>query len=249
MIIGIHGKARNGKDTVAGHLVKKYGFTILRFSDAIYEECRNCYIDYDGCDMWTPPYKGKITIKLKSDKDKQFHIFWGELPKYFQEWWMKNSMGIYYNGMTEKDTTLLQWWGTDFRRKQDENYWVKKVRDKIQSMVFSYRETPVGFIKYKYKCPDIVIPDTRFKNECKMIKDFGGEVWKVERYDKKLEIEFHTNWETMQEFRYIDPSRNSNHPSETDLDSYIFDETISAQSGDLDSLYRQVDKIVEKKLC
>ncbi len=242
-IIGIGGKARNGKDTVADYLVDKYEFTKIGFTDALYEECRNCYIKY---------YKDS----------KGHNNFLINRARYIEpsigivNWIKKNGTkekfeGYYYNGMTEKDPILMQWWETDFRRKQDEEYWVKKVRDKIGYIELANSKpqngTSIGdrmIIK-----SNIVIPDTRFKNETKMIKEFGGEVWKVERYDKKLEIEFHTNWETMQEFRYIDPSRNSNHPSETDLDSYIFDETISAQSGDLDSLYRQVDKIVEKKLC
>ncbi len=248
MIIGIGHKARQGKDIISEFLKRKYGFIILRFSDALREECRNCYIDYDGCDMWTPPYKGKITIKLKSDKDKQFHIFWGELPKYFQEWWMKNSMGIYYNGMTEKDSILMQWWETDFRRKQDENYWVKKVRDKIGYIELANSKPQNGtstgdrmIIK-----SNIVIPDMRFKNETKMIKNFGGKVWKVERYDKKLEIEFHTNWETMQEFRYIDPSRDPNHESEIALDDYSNWDNILINDGTLDDLYKKVDKIMEE---
>jgi hypothetical protein len=35
MIIGITGKARSGKDTVAAHLVKHYGFKRIGFADAV----------------------------------------------------------------------------------------------------------------------------------------------------------------------------------------------------------------------
>lgn len=35
MIIGIHGKARHGKDTCAEHLVKTYGFTRYSFADPL----------------------------------------------------------------------------------------------------------------------------------------------------------------------------------------------------------------------
>jgi dephospho-CoA kinase len=37
MIIGISGKARSGKDTVAEYLRDKYGYTIVKFSTPLYE--------------------------------------------------------------------------------------------------------------------------------------------------------------------------------------------------------------------
>ena len=47
MIIGIGNKARQGKDTAGEFLKEKYGFRLIHFADALYDECRNCTILYD----------------------------------------------------------------------------------------------------------------------------------------------------------------------------------------------------------
>lgn len=57
---------------------------------------------------------------------------------------------------------LLQWWGTDYRRKADPEHWVRRLL---------YRLSPV----YSY-----AITDVRYENEAKAIRENGGEVWLVE---------------------------------------------------------------------
>lgn len=61
--------------------------------------------------------------------------------------------------------TLLQWWGTEFRRGQDTEYWIKKMAKKLS------------------KAGDgaIFITDVRFKNEADFIKQFGGKIIRVVR--------------------------------------------------------------------
>lgn len=60
---------------------------------------------------------------------------------------------------------ILQWWGTEFRRAQDENYWVKKLHWKA----LAKRE--------KF----IVVGDVRFENEAGYLKLNGGLIIRIER--------------------------------------------------------------------
>ena len=56
---------------------------------------------------------------------------------------------------------ILQWWGTDYRRDQDPNYWVKRAEEKMVA--------------------PIVYSDTRFPNEAKAVVEHNGVIWRIER--------------------------------------------------------------------
>ncbi len=63
-----------------------------------------------------------------------------------------------------KERLLLQWWGTEFRRATDQNYWVNKVAQRIAE-----------------DKPEIaLITDVRFMNEVNFVRKYG-EVIKVDR--------------------------------------------------------------------
>lgn len=60
---------------------------------------------------------------------------------------------------------LLQWWGTDFRRAEDPDYWVKRAEEKARSAAAQ------GLIP--------VFTDVRFPNEADMIVRNGGLIVRV----------------------------------------------------------------------
>ena len=65
-----------------------------------------------------------------------------------------------------KQRTLLQWWGTEFRRELDDNYWVKRLAERIE-----------------LEKPQIaLITDMRFPNEMAFCKEYGETV-RVDRND------------------------------------------------------------------
>lgn len=263
MIIGLgHNKAQQGKNTIAKYLQDKYGFTIIRFSDALYEECKNCNIflwDYMDSEREVKIYSNNLRDNMGRLKAFDYK----ELPLYFQKWLLKNcrwerNWDNWYNGMKEKDSVLLQWWGTDFRRKYfGEDYWINVVKNKINILrryidiknngsMIVLRTTYISL-----ESINIVIPDCRFKNEAQMVKDFGGEVWNVRRYKWKKHIVKHNIPETIEysfnkKVYYISPDRDPNHASETDLDDWEFDRIIEAESGDIESLYLQIDNIMKE---
>ncbi len=211
MIIGIGHKARQGKDTAAEFLSRKYGFIIIHFADALYEECKNCTILYSESDN---------VFYLKC-YDEDYHSF-KDPPEYIINWIKSNgdresallfNAGWIYKGMKDKDGTLLQFWGTEFRRKiVNWDYWVNKVKEVID----------------KVPDKDYVIPDARFKNEAKFIKNSGGEIWKVIRPG------------------YKEIDRDPSHKSEVDLDDWEFDEAI-INDGTIEQLCEKVDLAFQKR--
>lgn len=62
---------------------------------------------------------------------------------------------------------LLQWWGTEYRRAQDPDYWVKK------GMAEAKRLADGEHVHL------VIITDVRFANEAKIIREAGGLVYEV----------------------------------------------------------------------
>ncbi|MFC1564417.1 hypothetical protein ACFL6G_05735 [candidate division KSB1 bacterium] len=164
LIIGIGNKARQGKDTAASFLEEKYGCAVIHFADALYDECHNANIIYRI---------NTNTLYLKTNDEDFFK--YKNPPDLFLKWLETKSeqksglpfgADLFYGGMKEKEGTLLQFWGTEFRRKNfNWDYWVDKVKDRILA-------DPER---------DYLVPDTRFRNEAEMIKELGGLVWKIDR--------------------------------------------------------------------
>lgn len=99
----------------------------------------------------------------------------------------------------ENGRQLLQWWGTDVVRKKNENFWVNTVM-RLAAVLD-------GEIDY------LIIDDCRFPNEIDLWKDeYGYLTLRIERPGHENALN--------------DEQRK--HPSETALDNYEFDVTISA---------------------
>jgi hypothetical protein len=74
---------------------------------------------------------------------------------------------------------ILQWWGTEWRRHQDLNYWIDKTRAKILSLE-SINEL-------------IVVTDVRFPNEAALIEELGGLVVRVSRPEADTVVDPHSS--------------------------------------------------------
>ena len=134
--------------------------------------------------------------------------------------YVKDTAKLIWNWDGEKDKKgreLLQWWGTDIVRAQDPNFWVDSVV-RLAKVIDKY-------VDY------LIVDDCRFINEI--------EAWRAIKYVAldsatdalanrqrfsdiitiRVERPGHENALTPEQRR---------HPSETELDDYIFDITIKA---------------------
>lgn len=94
------------------------------------------------------------------------------LPDLLEFWANKYDMTV--NEVLEKKPCeeirlLLQNWGTDFRRKENKNYWTLKWLEKVNKYMDDTGKT------------NIVVDDCRFLNEAKVINDFSGKIIRMIR--------------------------------------------------------------------
>jgi hypothetical protein len=143
-IIGICGAAGSGKDAVAAVLIERAGFQKRSFAEALRKEVRRALNE---------------TAYRKS--------IWYEMPDIVRDWLCECQAIGDLNPWRKPTSTpmrgLLQTFGTEFRRAQDPDYWVKRESESLpQSGRFVYT-------------------DVRFWNEYRLIRQLSGIVWRVER--------------------------------------------------------------------
>jgi len=167
MIIGFAGKAASGK-TTAAHFLKDIlsGETrivpmamVLR--DEVEEFLRQC-----GADEHVPLVYGS-----QEDKVRVFHVDTARAMIVCGEWanFMDEHRDIQDRpGMSAVTIRrILQWWGTEYRRAQDPDYWTKAWGRKIEQL------DPTRI--------NILVDDVRFMNELDVIRAHGGLIIKIER--------------------------------------------------------------------
>lgn len=170
-IIALTGFAGTGKDTVADILVTHCGFRKLAFADALRGEVANAY---------------GVTLQLLSDRDTKElptpALALSRAPFEFRSAVSYALGAAWANGEADhipdvdawlaaarSPRQIIQWWGTEYRRAQDPDYWVRAMRKRLTHCINVQRETR------------FVLTDTRFDNEALMVGSLGGELWQVTR--------------------------------------------------------------------
>lgn len=161
-LIGLTGYAGAGKDLVAA-LLKMVGYTRFGFADAVREEIR------DAREMPCMPA----------------HILEDFIEASKVDNW------IYAKPMSKPARRVLQWWGTEYRRTEDPDYWIKQMQ---MNRIFN-------------AVPLMVISDVRFLNEANWIERWDGVVWRIER--PGLKSDGHVS-ESQSEFIKADYTINNN---------------------------------------
>ncbi|WP_018234212.1 nucleoside/nucleotide kinase family protein [Thioalkalivibrio thiocyanodenitrificans] len=114
---------------------------------------------------------------------------------------------------------VLQHWGTEYRRlgpEGDPEYWTKKLVGKVRSSGDG----------------DYIITDVRFPNEADLFMDQFPE----------LGLEVHTVRVVRPALLNQNKSRADEHPSETALDDFSTDITLTNREGEIAALYREAEQ-------
>lgn len=213
VIIGLGHKGRHGKDTFGSFLHTAIPDSkIIHFADPLKDEVSQ---------QTTQPlifrryYNGKIHYFFR-DHVSTYVIKSSDAVPFIHNIFEKRQINE-YGYMAEKDPEILQFWGTNFRRAQDPDYWVNKLIRIILNSPEKY----------------IIIPDVRFYNEYNYIKEKHGIYIDVKRFNSDGTL-------------YLDPNRDPNHQSEVELDDAEADFVIKADSGDMDTLEQSVELFMNK---
>ena len=174
MLIGLSGPAGVGKDTVADYLVETHGFTKFSFSDALYREVSEAFgISIEELQRRETKEKPHKWLTLRFCLDSRFK----EVAAGCLGWDMGSSVGI----TPEWDRRLsprwvLQRWGTDYRRAQDPDYWIKKTALWVQAWLDVTRDDGEQH-------GGLVNTSVRFPNERAFIESANGVIWHLRRKD------------------------------------------------------------------
>lgn len=153
IIIGLHGKARSGKDT-ACEFIREWGaerhFFVERdaFADRLKKSAAHSLGVFENELEFCNTLKTEGAIRIQFPGASKFH------PN-----------KAVNNGWTITGREYLQWYGTEAHREVfGTDFWV--------NALFEAPRQNIDFL---------VITDVRFDNEAIAIKDRGGEVWEITR--------------------------------------------------------------------
>lgn len=162
-LIALTGKVGSGKDSSADYLVRHAGFMKLAFADTLRAEI------LDGFDLTE-----RADILTNRDTKEQPHPALA----------LRNCTKFGFIGAVATAThacvdsawldasrtprQILQWWGTEYRRRQDEHYWISRMASKVGVHRGNGQNS-------------FVITDCRFANELAFVHAIGGRLWRVDR--------------------------------------------------------------------
>jgi hypothetical protein len=196
ILIGFGNRSRNGKDTACEGIKDwcvRHDFPVLQvnFADALKIEVSEAIEEAGGVEELIAKMSMPSWVQRTPDAELEPLSPYG------------------------KHVKVLQWWGTEFRRAQDPNYWIDKRREKV-----------LGFDGV------VVTSDQRFVNEAIDTMELGGYSANVRRLNDDGT-------------QYFDPTRLASHVSETELDSWNWDFRIIAKTGEGRLVKQQAKEILK----
>ena len=165
-IIAFTGSAGTGKDTAADILATHGGFTRLAFADALRTEVQAAF--NVPAELLTRRDLKEMPTAALALVECLDYGFIGALVRYNMD---RVSIPLDYSWYTCQRTprSILQLWGTEYRRAQRINYWLEALRSRITQL-----HALDGRSRF-------VVTDARFENEAAMIRAMGGVVWQITR--------------------------------------------------------------------
>jgi hypothetical protein len=162
-IIGLTGPAGCGKDTVADLLVAHAGFTKIAFADPLRAEVAAAFdIDVEHLlrrETKEHPLTALALHRCRSDG------FVGCIG-------MLHALACQALDLDapQSPRQIMQWWGTNYRRHQHQNYWVRQTEARVRALLSG-----------RWGVQSVVITDVRFADEAELVRTLGGEIWRIER--------------------------------------------------------------------
>ncbi len=167
MILGIAGKAATGKTTAAHHLAPLLDkeCRIVPMAMVLRDEVE-AFLRAVGADESVP-----LVYGCQDDKIRVFYLDERQAMAHCPKWlhFVSENREIQNQpGQTAVTVRrILQWWGTEYRRDQDPDYWTRAWGRKVEQLDLAHLH--------------VLVDDVRFMNELQVIKEHGGLIVKIER--------------------------------------------------------------------
>ena len=167
MILGFAGKAASGKTTAARHLASRLDGDVLIIPMAMVlrEEVED-FLKNTDADEHIP-----LVYGCQDDKVKVFYVDPDKARQACPKW---DHFIAEHRDIQDRDRQtavtvrrILQWWGTEYRRDQDPDYWTRAWARKVES--------------YDLDTTHILVDDIRFMNELETLKSEGGLIVRIIR--------------------------------------------------------------------
>jgi hypothetical protein len=157
-LIGVSGAAGAGKDEFAKIGVEEFGATRVAFADPLKEEVAEFLDEHEVC------WEHRHLYGDVNDKEATLRMAYSHKPRASSMTWFLTDVCDYHDGyLYFTARKLLQYWGTEYRRNQDPNYWVAK----------AFKALPASGL--------CIITDMRFPNEMEAIQAIGGKTVRIIR--------------------------------------------------------------------
>lgn len=176
-IIGLCGYRNVGKDTVADLLVTHAGFMKLAFADPLYAEISEAF----GIDVADLRHRSTKELPIAALALNRGPI--GFRAAVVLATCQSGSIANLdaFLDAPRSPRQILQWWGTEYRRRQDVNYWTKQIAAIVNYRIHELHER------------NFVIVDCRYPNEVECVRSMGGELWQVNRPSIEQPQDGHTS--------------------------------------------------------
>lgn len=167
MIIGFAGKAASGKTTAAHYLAPllKGEVLVIPMAMVLRDEVEKFLRAIDA-EPFVP-----LVYGCQDDKLRIFYVDETKAVQYCPQWtsFIDEHADIQDRpGQSALSVRrILQWWGTEYRRAQDYDYWTKAWERKISG--------------YDLQKVHILVDDVRFMNELKTLRGLGARIIKIDR--------------------------------------------------------------------
>ena len=167
MILGFAGKAASGKTTAAQHVAPLLDRQTLIVPMAlVLREEVEAFLRSCGAAEYVP-----LVYGCQQDKLRVFYLDQQSALQACPGWqsYLEEHAEIQDRSGQSALTVrrVLQWWGTEYRRAQDPDYWTRAWQRKVA--------------QYDLQQIHILIDDVRFVNELAVVREVGGKIIKIDR--------------------------------------------------------------------
>lgn len=164
MLIGVMGQKGAGKDSFA-NVLKAQGWLVRAYATPLYQEVSRAF--------------GVTTAFLGNRETKETPLPELALRNCASLEFLQVMRDLKLAGPDKhlSPRQVLQWWGTEYRRRQQADYWIVRMAEFIQANPGQ----------------GIVIPDVRFEDEAQLIKSKAGLLVRVTRPELQAQADSHVS--------------------------------------------------------